>query len=187
MGPMCWSPDFRQQSLGGSHNVGQLWIRGRHIIHQNMPSWLRRPHTVSKGLGRPWRWYVCGQKPTFGCLNLQGLCSYHSLCFFLPLCHRVRSTPSFKSFFALKTFFAIAEIFENLHTVPFCAELQVIIWRQAISTATGMRSSPLLLLYHHLDCCLADFVHLATHSPQQRWWWARKNSPRLIAPLCTHI
>jgi hypothetical protein len=46
--------------------------------------------------------------------------------------------------------FAIAEVFKNLHIILFFTELSAVIWRQAISTAQGVRPSPPL----HLRPCL---------------------------------
>jgi hypothetical protein len=70
--------------------------------------------------------------------QIRNICrSFRWDCFFIPLCPSIRSMPSLTAFSHWKPCFAIAEFLENLCLGLFCAELWVMIWRQAISMATG--------------------------------------------------
>ncbi len=94
--------------------------------------------------------------------------------FFLPLRHSLRSAPLFSSFFTLKTMFLLLlKVLPNFGMVLSPTEFLARTGRQAITMATCGS----LHLHYRWDHPLADFIHLASRSPQQ-WQWqsCRKQS-----------
>jgi hypothetical protein len=113
-------------------------------VSQVLSSVPRRPHAVSKALGRHWHWFIHRQKPVIGGLNPQDLssCCLHYFC--LPLSHGIRSMSSFGSFFILRIRFMlhIAEVLMNLHIVLSLAEHWAIIGGKPSSRYWGPNLIP---------------------------------------------
>jgi hypothetical protein len=75
--------------------------------------------------------------------------------------------------------FYIAKAFENLHIFLFFTQLSVMIWKQAISTATGGPPIPAGTFMPLLGPLPLVFVNLSAHSPPMAAAAGHKNKSKI--------